>query len=96
MNLSITLKMLSALSVVTDNNISGLALALKQSLEMTAQANPSDAAQLNQIIAGSVCQDFATFQEVASFAASCLTQGQRQNVPHAVQQFERIALESSQ
>lgn len=95
MNLPIELKILDALSVVTDNNVSGLALALKQALDMTATSNPANALQLNQIIAGSVCQNWTTFNELASFTAQCLTRGDKQNITHAVQQFERIALEST-
>ena len=95
MNLSIFLKVLTALSIVTDNNISGLSLGLKQSLEMTANADPSNTAQLNQIIAGAVCQDWTTFQEVVGFAMACLTKGQKANIPHALQQCERIALETT-
>jgi hypothetical protein len=95
MNLSIFLKVLTALSVVTDNNIAALAISLKQSLEMTANADPANVTQLNQIIAGAVCQDWTTFQEVAGFAMACLTQGQKANIPHALQQCERIALETT-
>lgn len=52
MNLSTILMALDGLSSVVDNNVAGLAIALKQALELTAR-HPDDARALDQIISQS-------------------------------------------
>jgi hypothetical protein len=91
MNLSIFIKVLAALANFTD--LTPEALALKQKLELYAR-DVEASVQLNRQIASSVCCDYETFNQVISFVSQCLTQGERQNIPSAVQHFERIAVES--
>lgn len=95
MNISILLKILTALAVITDcpdgvNAVGTQSLALRQSLEMLMR-DPANTQQLNQIVAQTVCEDWGTFEEVACFVAACLTQGQAANVPKAAQQFVSLA-----
>lgn len=94
MNLQILMKVLAALAAVTDNNVSGYAMGLQQALKITLMGEPGAEGELNQLIAQSVLTDWSTFNQVASFTASVLTQGQPQNLPQALQTFERIANET--
>lgn len=94
MNLQILMKILAALAAVTDNNVSGYAMGLQQALKITLMGEPGAEEELNQLIAQSVLTDWPTFNQVASFTASVLTQGQPQNLPQALQTFERIANET--
>lgn len=96
MNLSIFLRVLTALASITDrepntgNSVTASALQLKQSLELIAR-DPAGAQQLNQIIAQVVCNDAATFEEVGKFVAVCLTWGKAAKIPDAIAQFSRMA-----
>lgn len=95
MNISIFLKILTALAVITDapdgsNPVGTQSLALRQSIEMLMR-DTANVQQMNQILAGAVCGDWATFEEVACFVAACLTQGKAANIPAAAQQFASIA-----
>lgn len=94
MNLTIFMKVLAALAAVTDNNVSGYALGLSQALKITQMGDVNAQQELNQLIAQSVLTDWPTFNEVASFTANVLTQGQPQNLPQALATFERIANET--
>ena len=91
MNISILIKVLEALSNLTD--LTGEALALKQKLELCAR-DPSTAAQINYGIANAVCCDWDTLNQITAFVAACLTQNNQQNIPLALQHFQRIAVES--
>jgi hypothetical protein len=95
MNLSIFLKILQALSVVTERDPNGVtmsayALSLKQGLEIIAK-DAESAQQLDAIIASAVCNDWATFEEVGGFVAACLTQGKAANIPRATGSFQQMA-----
>jgi trehalose-6-phosphate synthase len=94
-NITILLKILSALACVTDqadgvNTVASQAIALKQSLELLMSQEPSNVQQLNNLIAGCVCNDWDTFEKVGCFVAACLTQGQAGNVPVATQHFQNM------
>ena len=94
MNLKIFLAILNALTNVTDkdvygNSVTGSALQLKQTLELLAK-DPSNAQQLNHLIASAVCNDRATFDEVGEFVAACVTQGKRANVQQAMSVFRQM------
>lgn len=94
MNLQILMKVLAALAVVTDNNISGYVMGLQQAIKITLMGEPSAEQQMNQLVAQAVLTDWPTFNQVAGFTASVLTQGQPQNLPQALATFERIANET--
>lgn len=89
MNLAILLKVLQSLAPVTDLQTGSQALALKQNIELLAR-DPANAAQLNQLITQSVCQDWETFNQIPIFVAAVLTQGNPANVPQAIHQFETV------
>lgn len=94
MNLSIFLKVLSALANVTErdangNTVTGSALALKQSLELIAK-DPNNAQHLNYLIASAVCNDRETFDATGEFVAACLSHGKRANAQQAMQVFQQM------
>lgn len=94
MNLSIFLRILTALVSVTERadgvSVTASAMQLKQSLELIAR-DPAAAAQLNQIIAQVVCNDAETFEEMGKFVAACLTWQKAAKIPEAVAHFQRMA-----
>jgi hypothetical protein len=95
MNLSILLKILTGLAVVTEkdpngDSVSAYALSLKQALDILSR-DPNASLQLNQIIAQCVCNDWATFEEVGQFVAACLTNGLAAKIPEALAQFNNMA-----
>lgn len=90
MNTQIFLSILSALMPVTDFGVSGKAIELKQCIELLTR-DPQNAMQLNQMLASAVCNDPKIFEEITTFVAACLTRGDRQQIPFAVQRFQGVA-----
>lgn len=90
MNNAILGKVLTAIVPVTDMGAGAVALDLKTRLD-TISKDPNDAVQLDNMIAGAICNDFKTFEAVAQFVALCLLQGDKNNLDMAVNKFAAIA-----